>query len=81
MNSLVGEGRLVAERRVAPPRVVPAFDVLEELAPRLGRRPEGLAVEQLTLEGREEALAQGIVVGVADRAIDGRTPKRSQRCP
>jgi hypothetical protein len=27
-----------------------------------------MAIQQLTLEGREEALAQGVVVGVADAA-------------
>jgi hypothetical protein len=49
-------------------RVVPALDVLEDghADRRLGR--EALAIEQLALERGEEALADRVVVGVADRA-------------
>src|SRR5215831_7990853 len=68
MKTLVAYRRLVPERRVAPARLVPALDVVEQRAACLGGRAEPLAIEQLALERREEAFAEGIVVGVADRA-------------
>ncbi len=40
--------------------IVPSFDELEERHLGLGMRPEALAIEQLALEGREEALAHGM---------------------
>jgi hypothetical protein len=49
-------------------RVVPALDEVEDGHPGLGLGAEAVAVEQLALERREEALAQGIVVAVAYRA-------------
>jgi hypothetical protein len=36
--------------------------------PGVGLRPEPMLVQHLTLEGREEAFAQGVVVGIADAA-------------
>ena len=63
-------------------RVVPALDVAEERQAGLGLGLEGVPVEQLALEAGEEALAQGVVVGVADiLPIDGRTPASRQRRP
>jgi hypothetical protein len=49
-------------------RIVPAFDEVKHREPSIDLRPEPLAIQQLTLEGREEALAQGVVVRVADAA-------------
>src|SRR3990172_6919289 len=63
--------RTVAERRGTPMRGVPALDPLEHDRLRLGRRREPLAVEQLALERREEALRHGIVVRVAHRPHRG----------
>jgi hypothetical protein len=68
MQTLVVQWRFVAEGRVTPPWVVPAFDVVEQGLASVGRRAEPLAVEQFTFERREEALAQGIVIRIADRA-------------
>src|SRR5438309_1388479 len=47
--------------------IVPALDEVEDGEARVGRRTEVLPIEQLALEGREEALAQRVVVRVADR--------------
>jgi len=65
MGPLVGGRREVTERRVPTPRVVPALEKLEERRPVVSVGAEALSVEQLALEGGEEALAQGVVVGVA----------------
>ncbi len=56
---------------MAPGRVVEAFDEGEHRHPGLGLGPEAAAVEQLSLEGGEECLGHGVVVGVADRAGGG----------
>ena len=48
-----------------PPRIVPALDEVEDGEARLGRCREPLPIEQLALEGREEALAERVVVGIA----------------
>lgn len=53
---------------MAPPRVVPPFDEVEDGDPRLRVAPEAMAIEQLALERREEALAHGVVVGVPHAA-------------
>jgi len=53
---------------MAPPPVVPAFDVAEEGHARFGLALEGTAIEQLALEAGKEALRHGVVVGVADAA-------------
>src|ERR1700724_998766 len=49
-------------------RVVPAFDKGEAGDLRLGLRRKAATFQQLAFEGREEALAHRIVVGVADRS-------------
>src|SRR5712675_1051948 len=49
-------------------RVVPAFDKGEADDLRLGLRRKAATFQQLAFEGREEALAHRIVVGVADRS-------------
>ncbi len=71
------DGRGIAERRMAAPRVGPALDEGEDRPARLGLGMEAPAVEQLTLRRGEEALARRVVVGVADRA--GRTPASRHR--
>src|SRR5262245_24841757 len=68
MNALVARGRLVAKRRVAPARIVLAFDIIEEGEPSLDRRRIPLVMDQLGLERGEEALAHCVVVGIPDRA-------------
>src|SRR2546428_647585 len=50
---------------MSTPWVVPAFDEVEDGEARVGLRAEAFAIEQLALERREEALAQGVVVGIA----------------
>src|SRR5438309_10792003 len=50
---------------MSTPRVVPAFDEVEDGAARVGLGAEAFAIEQLALERREEALAHGVVVGIA----------------
>jgi len=47
-------------------RVVPPLEILEDDEPRFGLRLEATAVEELAFERRKEALAEGIVVRVAD---------------
>src|SRR6266403_146229 len=64
----VGYGRAVAEGGMQPRRVVPAFDEAEAGHLRLGLRRKAATFQQLALEGREEALAHRVVVGVADRS-------------
>ena len=63
--------RDLAERGVPPARVVEALDEVEDGHLRLGLRLEAFAVEKLALERREEALAERVVVRVADRAHRG----------
>src|SRR3989475_10076298 len=55
-------------------RVVPALDEVEDAEAGLGRRWEALPIEQLALEGCEEALAEGAVVGVTHAAHRGPDP-------
>jgi hypothetical protein len=47
-------------------RVVPAFNEVEDGQARLPLGTEPVAIEQLALEGREEALTQSVVVRVTD---------------
>ena len=54
-----------------PTRIVPALDEVEDGEARLGRCREPLPIEQLALKGREEALAERVVVGIAHRAHRG----------
>ena len=56
---------------MAPSRIVPALDELEDGHPCFGMRPEPPALEQLAFEGREEALAHRIVVAIPDRSGGG----------
>lgn len=65
---LEGGWRLVAERGVASVRVVEAFHEVVDRHAGFGPACEVVAVQQLALQGREEALAHRVVVGVADRS-------------
>ena len=47
--------------------VVPALDEIEDRHASLGLGPVTFTAEQLAFEGREEALAHGVVVRVANR--------------
>lgn len=49
-------------------RVVPALDEVEDRHTGFALVAEPMAVEQLALQGREEALTHRVVVAVADRA-------------
>jgi hypothetical protein len=53
---------------VAAARVVPALDEFEDGQAGLDPGLEAAAVEEFALEGGEEALAERVVVGVADRS-------------
>ncbi len=58
----------VAEAGMAPPRVVPAFDVGKQRAPRFGVALEAAPVDQLALETGKETLRHRVVVGITDTA-------------
>jgi len=68
MLALEVDRRDLAEGRVAPARVVEALDEVEDGHPGLGLGAEALTVEQLALERGEEALAECVVVRIADRS-------------
>src|SRR5436309_15544181 len=55
------------ERGMTASGIVPAFNEVEDREARVGLRAEVLPIEQLALEGCDEALAQRVVVRVADR--------------
>jgi len=59
---------------MAPGRVVPPLDEIEDGHPSLGHGPEPATIEQLALERREEALAHRVVVAVPDRSHGGSDP-------
>src|SRR5687768_3175108 len=59
VEALEVDGAAIAERRMAPLAVVPALDVLEAGAARGGAGGPRVAVEELALEGGEEALGHG----------------------
>src|SRR5215471_18828987 len=46
--------------------IVPPFDVAEDRHPGLGLRCKPSLCEQLAFQGREEALAHGVIVRIAD---------------
>ena len=58
-------------------RIVPPLDEVNSASLDLG--PEPLLLQQLAPEGREEAFAQGVVIGVAELPIDGRPPASRHR--
>ena len=66
---------------MAAARVVPAFDEVEDGEAGVGLSWEPLSIEQLALERCEEALAERVVVGVADTAHRGPNPAARHRPP
>ena len=65
-------------------RVVPGLDELEDGHSGFRLGPEPAPVEKLALQSGKEALAQGIVEAVADRAggpVEGRTSASLHRFP
>jgi hypothetical protein len=64
----------VAERGVGALTVVEALDVLEDRAPRCSTGWPAVPREQVELEGREEALGDGVVPAVARPAQAGANP-------
>jgi len=64
----------VAERRMAALAVVEGLDVLEDRAPRGGARRPAVPVQEVELEGREEALGDGVVPAIAWPAEAGTDP-------
>jgi hypothetical protein len=58
-------------------RIVPAFDELKNGRTRFGWGGQAGAIEQFTFEGCEEALAEGIVETITDRAHRGADPSFS----
>jgi hypothetical protein len=56
---------------MATVRVVPALDELEDRHARLDLALEAVAIDKFEFEGREEALAHRVVVGITDRAHRG----------
>jgi hypothetical protein len=66
---------------MAAVRVVPALDEVEHGHARLELGLEAPPLQEVALQGGEKTLAQGVVVGVPHRAIEGRTPASRQRRP
>lgn len=56
-------------------RVVPALDELEDAASCLSPGPERHAIEKFALQGRKEALAQGVIVAVSYRSHRESNPR------
>ena len=65
---MIGDGRMPAMR------IIPPFNLREDGQSCLPMRTERSAINQLTLKGSEEALAQRVVIAVASRPIKGRSP-------
>ena len=66
---------------MSPARIVPALDEVEDRQAGLARGVEPVTIKQLTLKGREEALAQALSYASPTLPIDGRTPAARQRVP
>src|SRR5262249_36340156 len=69
--TLIIDRREIADRGMAAPAIVEAFHEGKYRGARRGLVPEALPIEQLAFQRGEEALAHGVVVGVADRAHRG----------
>lgn len=69
----------MTQRGVSSAGVVENLDVLEDRSPRhLPIRPR-VAMNQLPLEGRDEALGHGVVVGFGHRSIESKSLASSRR--
>jgi len=62
---------MIADTGVSTLRVVPALDEFEDGHPSLGQSAETAAVDEFAFERGEEALTQGIVEAVSNRAHGG----------
>ena len=71
MQFFISYRRMVGDGRMPAMRVIPPFNVGEESQPRFLMRTERSAIDQLTLKGGEEALAQRVVIAVARRSHRG----------
>ena len=71
MVPLEVERGFLTEAGVTSMRVVPSLDEVEDGHSGLGLVAEAVLVEELALEGGGEALAERVVVGVADGAHGG----------
>ena len=77
----VVDGRVVVQGRVATLAVVEDLDEVEDRRPQPGRGWPGVAVEQLALQGGEEALGDGVVQRVADSALEATSSEAARRRP
>ena len=68
MPLFIADRRLVVQTGMPPVRVVPALNEVKDRHPGLGLGGEAAAVQELALEGGEEALAEGVVIGVTHAA-------------
>ena len=64
----VANGRAIPEGGVPPGGIVEAFDKAEAGHACLDLRGEAALLEQFAFEGGKEALSQGVVVSVSERA-------------
>src|SRR3989338_9306715 len=64
-------GGIITEGGMAAARIVETLDEVEDGHAGLGLGPEAAAVEQLALEGCEEALTHRVIEAVSDRAHRG----------
>ncbi len=72
----------ITDGRVSAMRVVPTLDVVEDLAASHGVGVEATSVDELTIEGGEEALTERVVVEQSPtEPIEGRTEASRQRRP
>jgi hypothetical protein len=78
------DGGSLPERAMAALAVVEDFDVVEDLGAQLDLRRPRAAMDELLLQGREEALGDGVIEAVAlaahrlrDARLAGRLPNAS----
>src|SRR4051794_11646903 len=68
----VANGRAIPQGGVSPGGIVEAFDEAEAGPACLELRGKAAPLEQFAFEGGKEALAQGVIVSIPDRADYGR---------
>jgi len=71
----------VADRGVAPSRVVEGFDVLKDRRGKLRSSLPASGVQQLELQDAEEALGHGVVEGITDRTHRAKDAGGTQPSP
>src|SRR3954453_5832454 len=67
----VANGRAIPQGGVPPGGIVEAFDEAEAGHARLDLRGKAVPLEQFAFEGGKEALAQGVIVSLPERAHRG----------